>query len=312
MVSELNATRKVYIGFYGRTVEQMPKLIVDGRVPMSVAGLMRKRLEVRNSNAAVETWIYDSFKTGDAVVYHPDGRVKIVLDSQTLREITLKSELRKGALVSTEDAYRASQGEEFKEGELGKVNEWLTKEQVKAHPVLKVLARDQELLRDYADCIFAKGEEMFYYDTAMAVLPSSAQGNTPELRAWFISSFGFGPGSRSDVHGDSDLGVDYGCLVGIAQEALSAPGKGASDIRAYTIEDLRTFDKTMRGLEGTLHPNVLIPFLELRKKLEPYPPKSIGTYTIEDLRTFDKTMRGLEGTLHPNVLIPFLELRKKL
>ncbi|KAF0190261.1 MAG: hypothetical protein FD167_6159 [bacterium] len=246
MVSELNATRKVYIGFYGRTVEQMPKLIVDGRVPMSVAGLMRKRLEVRNSNAAVETWIYDSFKTGDAVVYHPDGRVKIVLDSQTLREITLKSELR---------------------GELGKVNEWLTKEQVKAHPVLKVLARDQELLRDYADCIFAKGEEMFYYDTAMAVLPSSAQGNTPELRAWFISSFGFGPGSRSDVHGDSDLGVDYGCLVGIAQEALSAPGKGASDIRAYTIEDLRTFDKTMRGLEGTLHPNVLIPFLELRKKL---------------------------------------------
>ncbi len=32
--------------FYGKNNEQMPKLIEEGRIPLSVAGLMEKRLEV--------------------------------------------------------------------------------------------------------------------------------------------------------------------------------------------------------------------------------------------------------------------------
>ena len=45
MALKLNATREAYREFYGRNVEQMPKLIADGRVPMSVAGLMQRRLD---------------------------------------------------------------------------------------------------------------------------------------------------------------------------------------------------------------------------------------------------------------------------
>ena len=264
MALKLNATREAYREFYGRNVEQMPKLIADGRVPMSVAGLMQRRLDVRNSDADVKTSYMDNyFDSGDAVVYHPDGRVKIVLDSQTVRDITPKSELRNGALILTEDAYNDLQGAEFKKGKLGKVDERLSREQAKAHPVWKVLARDQALLNDYVDFIFAEGKQRFDYDTAMGVYPSSAQGSTPDLRAWCVNRLEV----RSYAYGRYHLDDDYGRFLGIAPEALSAPGKGASNIRAYTMADLQSFDSAVKGLETTVRPELLEPFAQLRKKL---------------------------------------------
>ena len=146
MALKLNATREAYQEFYGQNVEQMPKLIVDGRVPMNVSQLMQRRLDVRNSDKSVKSSYMDNyFDTGDAVVYHPDGRVKIVLDSQTLRDMTPESQRVGGALIIGEDVYNTLEGEEFKKGKLGKVNEQMSREDVKSHPVWKVLARDQGL-----------------------------------------------------------------------------------------------------------------------------------------------------------------------
>src|SRR3989338_11493234 len=89
MALKLNTSKDAYQEFPGRNTEQMPKLIADGRVPMNTTQLMQRRLDVINSDAKVKSSYMDNyFDTGDAVVYHPDGRVKIVLDSQTLREMT--------------------------------------------------------------------------------------------------------------------------------------------------------------------------------------------------------------------------------
>jgi hypothetical protein len=260
---KLNATREAYQEFYGRNVDQMPKLIADGRVPMSAAGLMQKRLDVRNSNDKVKSaWMDNYFDTGDAVAYHPDGRVKIVYDAQILREMTPDTPRNNGALIITPEVYDALPGEEFKKGKLGKVNEALSRIDVKAHPVWKALARDQGLLNDYADYIFAEGKDKFGYDTAMGIYPDSA-GDKTKLRAWCVYRLEV----RSNANGRSSLDNDSGRFVGIAPEALSAPGKGASNIKAYTMADLQAVDKTMKGLERTLHPDVLKPFAELRKKL---------------------------------------------
>ena len=65
----------------------------------------------------------------------------------------------------------------------------------------------------------------------------------------------------------SSTGNDNGRLLGIAPEAQNASGKGASNITTYTMADLQKFDEAMKGLEGTLHPDILKPFDELRKKL---------------------------------------------
>src|SRR3989344_831181 len=102
----LNEAPQKFKEFYGKNVEQMPLLIAEGRTPLPVAGHMQRRIETRNASEEVRSsWIDNYFDTGDAVVYHPDGRVKIVLDSQTLREMNLDSKRNSGALVLGEDVY---------------------------------------------------------------------------------------------------------------------------------------------------------------------------------------------------------------
>ena len=251
MAIKLNATPEAYKEFYGRNVEQMPKLVAEGRVPMNASQLMQRRLDYRNGPAEVKTaWMDNYFDTGDAVVYHPNGDVKIVLDSQTLREMTPESQRNGGALVLGEDVYKALQGEVFKKGKLGKVNDSMSREDVKAHPVWKVLARDQALLNDYADLIFAEGKERFGYDTAMGVYPTSCGGDKPEMRAWYVMRLVY----RSDANCWYDLDLDYGRLVGIAPEALGAPGKGASNIRAYSMADVQTARKQLDQIAEFMKP----------------------------------------------------------
>ena len=136
MSLKLNELVESYKEFYGRNVDQMPKLIAEGRVPINTSQVMEKRLNVRNSNQEVRSaWIDNYFDTGDSVVDHPDGRIKIGLDSKTLREMTPDSPRRDGALILTEDIYNNLQGEEFKKGKVGKTGEWLTKRQVINHPI---------------------------------------------------------------------------------------------------------------------------------------------------------------------------------
>jgi len=268
MTLKLNATREAYKAFPEKgtapNTEQMPKLIAEGRVPVNTAQLMQRRLDVRNSDEDIKSSYIDNyFDTGDAIAYHPDGRAKIILDSQTLRDMTPDSKRNGGALVLTEDVYNTLEGEEFKKEKLGKTGESLSREEAKAHPVWKVLSRDQKLLDDYADFTFAEAKERFSYDTAMGVYLSSADGDSPEMRAWYVGRLV----GRSLASGWDDLGGDRGRLLGLAPEALSVSGKGASSIKAYTMADLQAFDSTVKGLEKFLNPDVLKPLAELRNKL---------------------------------------------
>ena len=251
MAIKLNATPEAYKEFYGRNVEQMPKLVAEGRVPMNASQLMQRRLDFRNGPEAVKTaWMDNYFDTGDAVIYHPNGDVKIVLDSQTLREMTPESQRNSGALVLGEDVYKALQGEVFKKGKLGKVNDSMSREDVKAHPVWKVLARDQALLNDYTDFIFAESKERFDYDTAMGVFPGSCSGDEPEMRAWCV----WWLVNRSYAIGRGVFDRDNGRLVGIAPEALSAQGKGASNIKAYSMVDVQKARKQLDQIAQFMKP----------------------------------------------------------
>lgn len=205
--------------FYGRNVEQMPLLVSEGRTPLSVAGLMQRRLETRNaSNDIKPSWMDNYSDTGDAFAYHPDGRVKIVLDSQTLREMTSESKRNGGALILGEDVYNALQEEEFKKGELGKLETSLSAKDVKSHPVWRALARDQSLLNEYTDLIFSEAKQRFRYDSNMGIYLDSAQGESPEMRAVCVLRLEY----RSSVYGRYYLGSIYGHLVGVAPEAQNA------------------------------------------------------------------------------------------
>jgi hypothetical protein len=133
--------------------------------------------------------------------------------------MTPESQRNSGALVLGEDVYKALQGEVFKKGKLGKVNDSMSREDVKAHPVWKVLARDQALLNDYTDFIFAEGKERFCCGYAMGVYPGSCGGDKPEMRAWYVRRLVY----RSNANGRCVLDCDDGRLVGIAPEVAKAP-----------------------------------------------------------------------------------------
>lgn len=189
MALKLNETPETYKEFYGRNTEQMPKLIAEGRIPLSVAGLMERKLDMRNSsdNKVKSAWIDNSFTTGDVGIYHPDGKVKVVLDSQHLRDLTTQSKLKRGALVLEDRIYEQLEGQEFTRKELEKyTGNDLSKKQAKTNPILKTLARDQGLLNDYVDYIFVN------CNANMGVHLDSVSDNL-KLRAWHIGGLFYGP-----------------------------------------------------------------------------------------------------------------------
>ncbi len=221
MALQLNEPRVDYKAFpgegTGRIIDQMPKLIAEGRTPLSVRGLMKKRLEVADyKNEAVrDSWLLNYFDTGDAVLYHPDGRIKIVLDYQLARELNPKSRLKNGALMLPDGAYEGADCPEFKIDDLAKYGmyEWLKRKKVSNHPIWKALAGDDKLLDAYGDMIFRKGKEIYNHDTVMGVFLADAQ-DVPTMRLWYAVRLGW-----SGAGGSLRLDGGDGRLVGVAPEA---------------------------------------------------------------------------------------------
>ncbi len=224
MALMLNESEK-YKEFYGRNVDQMPLLVAEGRTPMSVSDLMTRRLEVAPSKNAPfrASWTDNYFDTGDAILYHPDGRIKVVHDSQILRGMTDKSKRVGGALVLEDGVFDSADGTEFSARELSKMirEKPLTAKEAKAHPLWNALARDdKKLLGAYVDTFFPEMNTRFQYDEAMGLYLDSAR-NTPKARSWVVGRLLSG----SVACGWDDLDDIGGRLVGLASETQSGEKK---------------------------------------------------------------------------------------
>ena len=206
---------------HSSNLEQMPALIAEGRVPMSVAGLMDRRLEVRDAKYSPEVraaWHDSYFDTGDGILYHPDGKIKIVPDAQVMREINSESKLSDGALVLPAGAYEAAQGAEFTKEDLKRIiKDSLTRGEAKSNPVWQALARDQNRLNAYVDFVFDETQKRFEYNKNMGLYFGSAQkeptGRLLNLGRLVLRSYAGGRVRLDD--GDGRLG-------GVAPEARAA------------------------------------------------------------------------------------------
>ena len=223
---KLNEPVEKFKEFYGRNTEQMSKLLKEGRIPLSSAGLMERKLEVLTASEDVKvTWWGNYFDTGDAVIYHPDGRFKVVTGNNAepvWKELNPKSKLSFGALVLPDGMYDKFNGESFTREEIkryGIAEKLLTKDEAKANPIWKALAKgDQTLLDSYVDATFKKAEKDYGYDKIMKIWLSQPLSQPLELlsgRLWCVGLLGSG-----SYAGGSDLGGDFGRLVGVAPEAL--------------------------------------------------------------------------------------------
>ncbi len=226
-MSQLQLNEPTVEYFEGRNVDKMPKLIAKGLTPMSVSGLMQRRLQAQHGSEAVRNSLMNNyFDTGDGIVYHPDGRIKLVRDAQPLREMNAQSELRNRALALPDGMYEKLEGQEFTRKDIQKyvgdtVGDTISSKEAKSNPLWQTLARDPKLLNEYVDLIFAQAKQQFDYDKNMGVYVRDALDvpkDAATMRHWCVGELG----DRSNADGWYDLDNSNGRLVGVAPEAQAA------------------------------------------------------------------------------------------
>lgn len=218
-MSQLQLNEPTLEYFEGKNVDQMPNLIANGMTPLSVSGLMQRRLHSQYGSSAVrDSLMHNYFDTGDGVAYHPDGRIKIVPDARPLREMNSESKLVNGALALPYGMYEKLEGQEFTRKDIKKyVGDAISSKDAKSNPLWQALARDPKLLNEYVDLIFAQAKQQFQYDKNMGVYVSDAP-ESPAMRLWCVGR----PRVRPSAEGRGGLGDSGGRLVGVAPEAQAA------------------------------------------------------------------------------------------
>lgn len=226
-MSQLNLSNQIvpFKEFYGKNNEQMPKLIEEGRIPLSVASLFEQRLNnLSTTDALKSAWWDNYFDTGDGIFYHPNGDFKVVLGAQPIKDLNSDSKLSEGALVLGDnkeesiEVYKSLDGVEFKRNELeNKLGTTMRKADVKSHPVWNALVPDKKLFNEYVDATFSEGKERFDYDNMMGIWISSPQDKAVG-RLLYVNSLS----GNSYANGNIDIHDDVGRLVGVAPEALAA------------------------------------------------------------------------------------------
>ncbi|MFH1173898.1 MAG: hypothetical protein V1725_02070 [archaeon] len=156
----LNHKGATYTAYSDKIISQMPLLKEDSCDPISFAELMRVRLEALSAPKEIrDSWWRPDIYTGDAMLYHPDYKIKLVRDAYLIRELNAKSEVFEGQIVLPEFAYEQTTGVEFDNEFLRCNHEFHSLEEVLDNPLWNALARDPELLKKYATAVFKETNE---------------------------------------------------------------------------------------------------------------------------------------------------------
>jgi len=204
----LNAPYEMtYVVYAGEESEMIQMMKEDFRVPMSVSEIMQKRLATKDcySNRKLfnrDGW-WSNIDSGDVIVYHPDGRFKIALDSQLYleRKGIYERDIGDGRFATCipEMTYERLIGEgvyELHERDVPGPQWKLKKPDVKTHPIWRLLARDQSLLEEYVDYVFTwlEPNQQYKKDEGMNIShpsynytsPKTRVDAVPEIRNWML------------------------------------------------------------------------------------------------------------------------------
>lgn len=156
-------TTKTYKEFDGNKIEEMPRLIDEGRLPISVRGLMKLRIGntaegVKNTRGYYlegPRWAQENaFTTGDAIAYAAGGeKFKVVLDASQLCAMNPDSKSLNGALVLEDGFYETLQGPEFNRKDLY-LNKNMIHGMARESLVWKAVTSDDQLFEEYSGRVF--------------------------------------------------------------------------------------------------------------------------------------------------------------
>ncbi len=190
--------------FYGSNVRQMPKLLAQGKVPVSVAYVMKERL---NGNKEMVSTYWD---TSDLVAYDSkknQDNLKFLLTVDNKNQITEQGRkvlelihydnksIFEGS-IKIGDQYKEMVGEGFIEvarKDLGKIENRLTQSEILNSKAWRILARHpDEVPKEFAEDKKLLGEYVKWIqnqtnDTKNMGVFLDSQGKEAKLRAWCVS-----------------------------------------------------------------------------------------------------------------------------
>ncbi len=210
----------VHTTYYGRNTEQMPKLLADGKEPMSVAHLMEQRLAVRReavSPVQHDAWWCNYFDNADLWLRHPDKGGKVIPYSAQVLQFLQQyvkpdTKLFDYAVPLPDGLYEAMEGLELKPADIEKLHTrgYTPREAQKSDVWQELSGRSQKRLDKYVDAVVAEtGREqnlMNLYFGGISKVPTG--------RLWFVNN----RSNDSFAFGNLSLSIDYGRLVGVAPE----------------------------------------------------------------------------------------------
>jgi len=250
--------------FEGKNIEQMPKLISEKYLPLSLAQIMEQRLRVSERNNAELSNIWDKnyFDSGDGIIYHPDGRIKITPDSVTLKKITPDTKLSwYGSQILEEGTFDKLQGEEFTRDDLSKYTEkYLDESEVLENPIWLAFVRgDKQLLKEYTRYVSLKNNNK-------KIMRIWISDQSPRFEAERLLSL-YGLDYNSNVVGNEDgqLDLEIGRYVAITPN-LSRPFSGNERINQANINlELLLKDFKLLNTNGFLTPKAYEFYLDLQR-----------------------------------------------
>ena len=183
--------------FNGETIDEMPKLIGTGYTPISVAQIMEQRIEACQSEdkKLAQLWGEICFASGDTIMYHPDGRIKIVNDSEILRNINQNTQLKSYEPVLEQGTFDKVKGKVFSTKNILKFanKRHLNPKEILKNPIWIALARgDKKLLKEYTNLVFSKTNK-----TTMEIVATDRPSFETE-RLFYFSGFG----NESHIYGN--------------------------------------------------------------------------------------------------------------
>jgi len=159
LYTNTSRTYNRYKEFYGKNIEQIPLLISENRTPLSISELMKERLNVKANSETRTNLINNNFDSRDAICHHPNGRIKVISNSDFFKEISPERRLIDGAMILEENQYDKLEGLELTKQEKQTYIElrWLNAKQIRTNPILLFLAKDKCLLEDYVNLLKTNG-----------------------------------------------------------------------------------------------------------------------------------------------------------
>lgn len=219
-----------YKVFEGAKDTQMSLLRTADRVPASAAWIMQAFLDDKlpGWNCGTDLWSFH-FDSGDVVVTHPDGKVKLAHDSPLLYIISQQSTYEASKLILPDGAYERINGPELSEAQIDQHagNQYtgdLSRSAVMNHPVWQFLAKENKvLLKEYASKMFSCLKKTYNTREAMAIKIAPLKNIiSPTMHLWRLHGTGYLRQGRAI--GDSDENNGYERFFGLVTPNLKIRG----------------------------------------------------------------------------------------